>query len=106
MSRYTKIEVIKNQNQLGSPTPRHYRGVKYPQIQLNFSDIYLYSEAGDRFDILAQQYYSDFSLWWIISSANNFLNQDSYYLPLGIQFRVPTNIGLIQANYDRLNQRN
>jgi len=105
MSRYTKIEIIKNQNQLGSPTPRHYRGVKYPQIPLDFSDIYLYSEAGDRFDILAQQYYSDFSLWWIISSANNFLNQDSYYLPLGIQFRVPTNIGLIQANYDRLNQR-
>ena len=105
MSRYTQIPVINNQNQLGSPSPRYYRGVKYPEIPLSFNDIYLYSEAGDRFDILAQQYYNDFSLWWVISSANNFLSQDSYYLPLGIQFRVPTNIGAIQANYNRLNQR-
>ena len=105
MSRYTKITIIKNQNKFGSPTPRYYRGVKYPQIPLSINDTYLYSEEGDRFDILAQQYYGDSSLWWIISSANNFLNQDSYYLPLGIQFRVPANVGLIQANYDRLNQR-
>lgn len=105
MSRYTKIAITKNQNQFGSPTPRHYRGVKYPRIPLSINDTYLYSEEGDRFDILAQQYYGDSSLWWVISSANNFLNQDSYYLPLGIQFRVPANVGLIQANYDRLNQR-
>jgi hypothetical protein len=106
MSRYNKIRVIKNQNQFGSPTPRYYRGVKYPAIPLSINDTYLYSEEGDRFDILAQQYYGDSSLWWVISSANNFLNQDSYYLPLGIQFRVPANVGLIQASYDRLNTRN
>jgi hypothetical protein len=105
MSKYTKIQIISKENQQGLKGKRHYPGVKYPEIPLSFSDIYVYSEAGDRFDTLALQYYNDFSLWWIISTANTFLPQDSYYLPLGIQFRIPINVGAIKANYDILNQR-
>tara|TARA_B100000780_G_C21116975_1_gene452021 strand:+ start:707 stop:1027 length:321 start_codon:yes stop_codon:yes gene_type:complete len=105
MSRYTKIKTTSINTVQGLRGKSYYRGVKYPSIPLSFSDTYVYTEAGDRFDILAQQYYSNPSLWWIISSANDFLKQDSYYIPLGIQIRIPSNIGAIQADYDELNQR-
>ena len=32
------------------------------------------------------------------------LPQDTYYLPLGIQIRIPTNIGAIQSAYNKLNR--
>jgi hypothetical protein len=103
MNRYNRIPILNRKTPQGSNGKPYYRGVKYPQIPLNFSDIYVYSEEGDRFDILAQQYYNDSSLWWIITTANTFLKQDSYYIPLGIQIRIPTNIGAIQADYNLLN---
>jgi phage tail protein X len=105
MSRYTRIQTTSIKTPQGSVGKVYYRGVKYPPIPLEFSDIYVYTEEGDRLDILAQQYYSDSSLWWIISSANDFLKQDSYYIPLGIQIRIPSNVGAIKANYYLLNQR-
>ena len=105
MSRYTKIKTTSIETKKGLRGTPYYRGVKYPAIPLEFSDIYVYAEEGDRFDILAQQYYGNFSLWWIITTANDFLKQDSYFPPLGVQIRIPTSIGAIQAEYDLLNQR-
>ena len=105
MSRYTKIQTTSINTPKGLGGKTFYRGVKYPPIPLEFSDTYVYTEEGDRFDILAQQYYGDSSLWWVISSANQFLKQDSYYIPLGTQIRIPSNIGAIIANYDLQNKR-
>ena len=68
-----------------------------------FSDIYVYAEQGDRYDQLALQYYGDPSLWWIISIANSSLSQNSYYPPLGVQIRIPQNIGAIQISFENLN---
>jgi phage tail protein X len=82
-----------------------YRGVKYPEIPLSTDDIYVYAEEGDRFDILAFQYYGDSSLWWIISTANIKLPQNSYFLPLGEQIRIPQNVGAIVSDYNVLNNR-
>ena len=60
---------------------------------------------GDRFDILSQQYYNDSSLWWIISSANSGLPQNSYYIPEGTQIRIPQNISGVISNFNSLNGR-
>ena len=103
MGRYTRNRVLTKVNPNGTRGIRYYRGVKYPEIALSPDDIYVYAEEGDRFDILSNNYYSDSSLWWIISSANPSLPQDSYYLPLGIQIRIPSNIGAIQSAYNKLN---
>ena len=103
MGRYTRNKVLTKVNPNGTRGIRYYSGVKYPEIALSPDDIYVYAEEGDRFDILSNNYYSDSSLWWIISSANPSLPQDSYYLPLGIQIRIPTNIGAIQSAYNNLN---
>tara|TARA_B110000977_G_scaffold39149_1_gene52539 strand:+ start:16101 stop:16400 length:300 start_codon:yes stop_codon:yes gene_type:complete len=78
---------------------------KYPDVPLSFEDIYVYSTQGDRFDILANQYYNDSTLWWIISNANNNLKQDSYYIPEGTQIRIPQNIANVLLEFEKLNDR-
>jgi len=105
MGRYTKIKIISRENKKGLSGVPFYKNIKYPSIALQQSDVYVYTEEGDRLDILSNQYYGDPTLWWIISTANEFLKQDSYYLPLGVQIRIPINIGQIQADYDILNLR-
>ena len=99
MNRYKGISILKNP--IGK---RYYGTTKYPQIPLDFSDIYVYSTIGDRFDTLALQYYGDSTLWWIISTANYNLPQNSYHIPEGYQIRIPANISRIMAQYNALNQ--
>jgi len=82
---------------------RVYQNVKYPDIPLSENDIYVQSSQGDRFDILAQQYYGDSSLWWIISSANNDLPQDSLVIPLRQQIRIPANPSIAVELFESLN---
>jgi len=102
MRRYQSINIVKtpeNQN-------RRYVTTKYPSIPLDFSDIYVYTTIGDRYDLLAKSYYSDPSLWWVISSANYNLNQDSIIPPVGSQIRIPSSdrIVFILSNFENLNQ--
>jgi phage tail protein X len=103
MGRYTRNKILTKTNPNGTRGIRYYKGVKYPEISLSPNDIYIYAEEGDRFDIIANNYYNDSSLWWIISSANPSLSKDSYYLPLGVQIRIPNNIDAIQSAYNKLN---
>ena len=58
------------------------------EIPFSFEDQYVITNEGDRFDILANQYYDDSSLWWVISIANRELNQNSYYITPGTQIRM------------------
>jgi phage tail protein X len=100
MKRYEYNKILQDDNK-----NRYYSTTIYPEIPLSFSDVYLYTTQGDRFDLLAEQYYNDSSLWWIISSANSGLPQNSYYIPEGQQIRVPQNIGLIVSNFKTLNEK-
>lgn len=99
MNRYQNSPIFKN-----IAGKRYYSTTKYPEIPLDFNDIYVYSTAGDRFDTLALQYYSDPTLWWVLSIANTNLTQNSYYIPEGSQIRIPANISRIMAQYNALNQ--
>ena len=99
MNRYQKIPKTKIDGKLV------YKTSRYPEVPLSSNDIYVYTTQGDRFDTLAQQYYGDSSMWWIISIANESLKQNSYYLPLGIQIRIPANVASIIADYNKLNNR-
>jgi phage tail protein X len=70
---------------------------------LSVNDIYVISTAGDRFDLLASQYYGDSSLWWVISIANENLSQNSLYIPEGTQLRIPSNPTTVVSSYNQLN---
>jgi len=99
MNRYQNIPIIKN-----STGTRYYKDNKYPRISLSVDDIYVETTIGDRFDLLALQYYGDSSLWWIISIANETLPQNSLYIPVGSQIRIPINTSNIINNYVLINQ--
>ena len=97
MNRYQNIPKIKIDGNLVYQTSR------YPEVQLSVNDIYVYTTQGDRFDILAQQYYKDSSLWWVISIANNNLNQSTLIIPEGIQIRIPANYSNVVRNFNAIN---
>jgi phage tail protein X len=97
MNRYQNIPTIKiNQKPV-------YQTVKYPEIPLDENDIYVTTVQGDRFDILAGQYYQDESMWWVISIANSSLSQNSLIIPEGIQLRIPVDIENIKSSFNNLN---
>lgn len=75
-----------------------YRSKIYPSIPLRDTDIYVATETGDRLDSLANQYYNDSSLWWIIASANN-LHNAPFGLEDGTILRIPTNYIEILNNF-------
>ena len=101
-SRYTSIQtktVPKNQR-----TTRIYKTVKYPEIPLSVNDIYAYTTQGDRLDLLAQQFYGDVNLWWIIASANpDIIPQNSLFIPEGTEIRIPQDIVTVKSLYNQLN---
>ncbi len=102
MSRYTRIPIIKT---VENPV-RRYANVKYPSITIDPFDIYAFTVQGDRYDIMAQKYYNDSSLWWIIARANTFQTPDSLYPNIGVQLRIPNpnRIANIISSYERLNE--
>ena len=99
MRRYRNIP------QTESPTGEQiYKTIRYPEIPRSFSDIYVYTTIGDRYDTLALQYYQDSSLWWIISIANGSLVQNSLTPPTGTQLRIPSNPTPYLTEYNKINE--
>ena len=98
MRRYRNIPITK------SPSGKQmYKTVRYPEIPRSFSDLYVYTTIGDRYDTLASQYYGDSTLWWIISSANGTLNQNSLTPPVGSQIRIPSTPVPFIREYNKIN---
>ena len=84
---------------------RYYKSLKYPEIPLSANDLYVITTSGDRLDLLANEYYQDIGLWWIISTANpDVIRRDSFGLKPGIEIRIPANVqGIIEA-FEALNK--
>ena len=105
MNRYSNISKLRNTNEfVGTLGTQYYGTVTYPEIPQNESDIWVQTEFGDRLDSLAYQFYSDVTLYWIISIANpNKVIMGSLYLTPGDQIRIPTNVVSIVDSYNNLN---
>ena len=99
MNRYKNIEITKDLE-----GTRMYKTVKYPPIPRTNNDIYVITVEGDRYDVIATNYYNDSSLWWVISIANAQYTQNSIYPPVGVQIRIPGNLDSILLAYNQLNQ--
>jgi hypothetical protein len=85
--KHTKIKI-------GSNGKRVFKPTMYPKIPIRDSDIFIYPKFGDRLDNLAQKYYGDVSLWWIIAKANN-LDAAHIGLEMDKQIRIPMQTDLI-----------
>ena len=98
MNRYQNIPKTKINGKLVYQTSR------YPEVPLSINDVYVYTTQGDRFDTLAQQYYSDSSLWWVISIANtDKINQSTLVIPEGLQIRIPSNYANVVQDFNIIN---
>ena len=98
MDRYRNIKRLRNAQGI-----EYYRGTKYPEIPLSENDIYVITVFGDRLDILANQYYGDPTLYWIISAANPSQSFSSMYIIEGSQLRIPNDVSNVLASYRTLN---
>ena len=97
-NRYNFIEETKTND-----GKRLYKNIKYPEIPLSENDTYIITARGDRYDVLAEQYYEDKSDWWVISLGNPQYPQNTIYPPIGKLIRIPSDIANIKAEYERLN---
>jgi|TARA_R100000479_G_scaffold171092_1_gene114324 hypothetical protein len=95
--RFRKIPFRKDTNGI-----TYKRNVIYPEIPLNENDIYVTSQYGDRYDTLAQEFYDDSELWWIISSANNY-QKGSLVVTPGVQLRIPADKTAAISLFDEVN---
>ena len=105
MKRYATIQTLKNTNEnVGTLGTVYYRNAKYPEIPLSENDIYVLTDFGDRLDLLANQFYNDVTLYWIIAAANpNEVSFGSLFVDEGTQLRIPINISSIIDSYIKLN---
>jgi phage tail protein X len=99
MNRYQGIPIIKSET-----GKQMYATSRYPEIPLSENDIYVYTTQGDRYDILALNYYGDSSLWWIIASANPNIGLSTLVIPEGVQIRIPNNISAVINDFRLINQ--
>ena len=87
--RYNNINII---NKKGKGNV--YNSVVYPHIEPNDTDILIITSAEDRLDLLANHYYNNPAMWWVIAIANNLIDIDLKLQP-GTQLRIPTNVSEI-----------
>jgi hypothetical protein len=83
---------------------KHYRYYKYPEIPLSIDDIYVTTTVGDRLDTLANLFYKDVDLWWVIAIANpDIIRRDSFAIKPGVEIRIPQDINNIMQEYQNIN---
>ena len=98
MNRYTKIDIFRTEE-----GKQYYTNPIYPFIPESEDDIYMIAGFSDRYDILAQQFYNDASLWWIIASSNN--HQKASLIPTpGKQIRIPADKDLALELFNQVNK--
>ena len=63
----------------------------------NPNDVYIEATTVDRLDNIANRFYGDPNLWWIIAQANG-IGKGTLYIKKGAILRLPANPGLIANN--------
>lgn len=99
MSRYTNSEVLKRKDS----KKQYLESTIYPIVKASDTDLYIISEKGDRLDLLANKYYGDQTMWWIIATANN-INDATFYVEPGIQLRIPTDTAKVLSDLQNINK--
>ena len=100
MSRYTDTRIKRNKD-----FNRVYSYTLYPKIPIKNSDIFIAPTYGTRLDILANEYYKDPTLCWIIAHANGIKGFTALYTEnFKGQLRIPTEIQDILNEFSSMNR--
>ena len=95
--RYDSAKIRKDKN-----GTRYYKPTIVPNVPIKDSDIFVYPIYGDRFETIAQRYYNDSTLWWIIAKANELSRGEISADPLK-KLRIPTEIDDILESVQKSN---
>jgi len=101
----SRLNFIQKQKGTNGKMVRKY--IKYPKISLSVDDIYATTLISDRLDLIANQFYNDVDLWWVIATANpDVIRRDSFNLKPGLQIRIPSTnrITNILRSFEQLNK--
>ena len=99
MNRYLNIPIIKSND-----GKQMYATSRYPEVPLSENDIYVYTSQGDRYDLLALNYYNNKSLWWVIAVANPSISLGTLIIPEGVQIRIPGNYSDVIEDFSFINK--
>jgi hypothetical protein len=77
-----------------------FETVRMPKPSVEPEDKYIITREGDRFDLLAQEFYQDVALWWFIAVAND-IRPASMIVPVGIQLRIPANLDYLGRQLEK-----
>ena len=89
MSRYKNTKIKTDSRGKG----KYLTTIYYVAPKSN-NDVLVMSQDGDRFDLLATEYYGDPSLWWYIAKANNMKFNN---IPVGTVLRIPASVESAQG---------
>ena len=83
MSRYSTTNIIKDLN-----GKRRRSTTIFPTIPATANDTFIITTSADRLDKLANTFYGDVSLWWVIAAANG-LGKGTLVVPGNTKMRIP-----------------
>jgi hypothetical protein len=90
MSRYKLTNQIKDSNGV-----RKSASWIFPVPLTSTNDTYITTTTTDRLDKLANDFYGDSQLWWIIASANG-LGKGTLIVPINTTIRIPEKTGIYE----------
>lgn len=96
MNRYKDISTIRDKK-----GQRKKAAIIYPIPPLSSTDTYIRTTTVERLDLLANKFYGDLTLWWVLAAANG-LGKGSLYVPVDSIIRIP-DVNSISNLIDNLN---
>jgi hypothetical protein len=85
MKRTDYIDILKTIN-----GKRFYSTILYPNnLPLSDNDTYIITDSTDSLTSIANTFYSDPELWWVVASVNNNVRKDTLRLQANLQLRIP-----------------
>jgi hypothetical protein len=90
MSRYITNSIL--QDSVGK---RRLGTSIIPIVPVSSTDVYIQTTSTERLDKLANTFYGDSTLWWIIASANG-LGKGTIVVPRNSKLRIPSDKNIQQ----------
>ena len=87
------------------PIPKRlvYNTLVYPKIPRDSEDVFIETRLGDRFDLLANEFYGNVNLWWIIAKANDMV-YGSLAVGHSVVLRIPIHHEKILQDFNAINE--
>ena len=99
MARYRNTAISSKNNK------NSFRTTIYNKVPKRDTDRYFIAQEGDRCDNLANRFYKDPDLWWIITIANpDKIRRDSFFIKPGTQIRIPIDLDSIMEDFEKVNK--